>query len=100
MLPSANIYDVGARVVSFRSSIAHPAFPLSTLRCVPRDTQCKTRGRGDRYSFLVRIFHSLLQAGLARRTNIPISLIFPATGHLSVNACSIRGDVKNTFLPH
>ena len=26
-------------------------YPLSTLRCVPRDTQRKTRGRADRYSF-------------------------------------------------
>ena len=46
----------------------HPAYPLSTLRCVPRDTQRKTRGRADRYSFLVRNFHPLLHAGLARRT--------------------------------
>src|ERR1700694_1440751 len=46
-----------------------PAYPLSTLRCVPRDTQRKTRGRADRYSFLVRNFHPLLHAGLARRTD-------------------------------
>src|SRR5580693_6351687 len=43
-------------------------YPLSTLRCVPRDTQRKTRGRADRYSFLVRNFHPLLHAGLTRRT--------------------------------
>ena len=48
----------------------HPAYPLSTLRCVPRDTQRKTRGRADRYSFLVRNFHPLLHAGLSRRTVI------------------------------
>ena len=29
----------------------------------------------DRYSFLVRLLPPLLHAGLARRTNIPISLI-------------------------
>src|ERR1700680_5311251 len=52
----------------------HPAYPLSTLRCVPRDTQRKTRGRADRYSFLVRNFHPLLHAGLSRRTAILISL--------------------------
>ena len=28
-----------------------------------------------RYSFLVRLFHPLLHAGLSRRTNIPIALI-------------------------
>ena len=46
----------------------HPAYPLSTLRCAPRGTQRKTRGRADRYSFLVRNFHPLLHAGLSRRT--------------------------------
>jgi hypothetical protein len=50
----------------------HPAYPLSTLRCVPRDTQRKTRGRADRYSFLVRNFHPLLHAGLSRRTEMGI----------------------------
>src|SRR5215470_1168150 len=30
--------------------------------------QRKTRGRVDRYSFLVRLFHPLLQTGLSRRT--------------------------------
>jgi len=34
----------------------------------PSRYQRKTRGRADRYSFLVRLFHPLLQAGLARRT--------------------------------
>jgi hypothetical protein len=29
------------------------------------------------YSFLVRLFHPLLHAGLSRRTNIPIALIYP-----------------------
>ncbi|MGA2610235.1 MAG: hypothetical protein ABSH01_22560, partial [Terriglobia bacterium] len=38
-----------------------------TLHCAPHDAQRKTRGRVDRYSFLVRIFHSLLPAGLSRR---------------------------------
>lgn len=48
----------------------HPAYPLSTLRCAPRDTQRKTRGRADRYSFPVRLFHPLLHSGLARRTEM------------------------------
>ncbi len=34
----------------------------------------------DRYSFLVRIFHSLLHAGLSRRTNILISLTTEGRG--------------------
>jgi len=37
------------------------------LRCAPRGAQRKTRGRVVRYSFLVRIFHPLLSAGLSRR---------------------------------
>jgi hypothetical protein len=31
----------------------------------------------DRYSFLVRLFHPLLHAGLSRRTNISITLKIP-----------------------
>ena len=33
------------------------------LRSAPHDAQRKTWGRVDRYSFLVRIFHSLVPAG-------------------------------------
>src|SRR5215469_3091275 len=73
MLPSAHYKDVGVRIASFRSSIPTPPIPLFTLRRAPRDAQRKTRGRVDRYSFLVRNFHSLLRAGLARRTVIGIS---------------------------
>ena len=40
---------------------------LSPSRC-----QRKTRGRADRYSFPVRLFHSLLHAGLSRRTDMAI----------------------------
>src|SRR5215472_10938975 len=42
MLPSAHVYRVGARVVSFRSSMSHPAYPLSTLRGQPHG---RTRAR-------------------------------------------------------
>src|ERR1017187_9864050 len=70
MLPSAHIYCVGVRVVSFRSSIAHPAYtPVYTSLSSSR-YQRKTRGRADRYSFLVRTLHSLLHTGLSRRTKI------------------------------
>src|SRR5262252_4370106 len=41
MLPSAHIYRVSVRVVYFRSSIAHPAYPLSTLHCVPRGSSAR-----------------------------------------------------------
>src|ERR1019366_9223199 len=56
----------------FGALLPTPPIPLFTLRRVPRGTQRKTRGRADRYSLLVRIFHSLLHAGLARRTVIAI----------------------------
>lgn len=38
------------------------------LRFRPRGLPRQTRGRVDRYSLLVRIFHPLLSAGLSRRT--------------------------------
>ena len=45
----------------------------------------------DRYSFLVRLLPPLLHAGLARRTNIPITLIipvFPDTPQAVVSLCT------------
>src|SRR6516225_7025718 len=68
MLPSACNDSVGALIAPFRSSIPSPPIPLFTLRRAPRGTQRKTRGRAVRYSFLVRLFHSLLRAGLSRRS--------------------------------
>src|ERR1022692_2902442 len=68
MLPSAHINRVGVRVVCFRSSIAHPAYTPVYASLSPSRYQRKTRGRADRYSFLVRILRSLLHAGLSRRT--------------------------------
>src|SRR5262245_22325563 len=61
-------YGVGALITNFRSSIPSPSFPLFTLHWRPHGVQCKTRGRADRYSFLVRLFHPQLHAGLSRRT--------------------------------
>src|SRR5438128_8989287 len=43
--------------------------PVYASLC-PSRWQCKTRGRADRYSFLVRLFHPLLHAGLSRRTEM------------------------------
>ena len=62
--------SVGALISDFRSSIPSPSFPLFTLRWTFRNVQCKTRGRADCYSFLVRLFHPLFHAGLARRTQV------------------------------
>jgi hypothetical protein len=39
--PSAHLYRVGVRIVCFRSSIAHPAYPLSTLHCVPHGSSAR-----------------------------------------------------------
>jgi hypothetical protein len=60
--------SVGILIASFRSLIPSPPVPLFTLRRTPRGVQRKTRGRAVRYSFLVGLFHSLLHAGLSRRT--------------------------------
>src|ERR1035437_9089214 len=73
MLPSAYLDCVGVLIASFRSSIPSPPIPLFTLRCTPHGAQRKTRGRVVRYSFLVGLFHSLLHAGLSRRTEKPCS---------------------------
>ena len=68
ILPSAHLYCIGVRVVSFRSSIAHAAYSPVYALLSPSRYQRKTRGRVDRQSFRLRILHSLLHAGLARRT--------------------------------
>ena len=73
-LPSAPVWpspsgkSVGIPIYGFRSSIPCPLMPLSTLRRQPRDCLRKTQGQADRYPFPVRLFHSLLHAGLSRRT--------------------------------
>src|SRR5215471_17730173 len=72
MLPSACNDSVGALIALFRSSIPIPPIPLFMLRRPPRDDQRKTRGRADRYSFLVRLSHSLHHAGLSRRSVTPL----------------------------
>src|SRR5258708_25983111 len=65
--------SVSVLIASFRSSIPSPPVPLFTLRRTPRGGQRKTRGRAVRYSFLVGLFfHSLLHAGLSRRTALAI----------------------------
>ena len=67
------VKSVGVLIASFRSSIPSPRVPLFTLRRTPHDVQRKTRGRVVRYSFLVGLLHSLLHAGLSRRTDSAIS---------------------------
>ena len=87
MLPSAHVNRVGVRVVSFRSSIAHPTYTPIYASLSSSRYQRKTRGRADRWSFLVRILHSLLHASLTRRTNIAIALI------MLVRGCSISASL-------
>ena len=71
MLPSALMQVVGVLIDGLRSSIPSPPIPLFTLHGVPHDTSHKTRGRAGRYSFLVKLFHLLLPAGLSRRNALP-----------------------------
>jgi hypothetical protein len=63
------VNSVSVLIASFRSSIPSPPVPLLTLRSTPRDAPRKARGRVVRYSFLVGLFHSLLHAGLSRRSD-------------------------------
>src|ERR1035437_8853316 len=60
---------VGVLIANFRSSIPSPSVPLFTLHRSPHSDRCKTRGRVDRYSLLVRLFHPLSHAGSSRRTS-------------------------------
>jgi len=76
------VKSVGVLIASFRSSIPSPPVPLFTLRRTPHDVQRKTRGRVVRYSFLVGLLHSLLHAGLPRRTD---SAIWRQPKHIYVN---------------
>ena len=71
MLPSACNDSVGALIARFRSSMPIPPIPLFMLHRPPRGDRRKTRGRADRYSFLVRLSHSLRHAGLSRRSVTP-----------------------------
>ena len=73
MLPSAHYKERRRPDCIFSELNTHPTYsPVYASLVSPRDTQRKTRGRVDRYSFLVRLFHPLLHAGLARRTVMAI----------------------------
>src|SRR5215469_11978931 len=94
MLPSACNDSVGALIAPFRSSIPIPPIPLFMLRHPPRGGQRKTRGRADRYSFLVRLSHSLRHAGLSRRsiTRLPRycgPLRHPKRPGLALTSCQL-----------
>src|SRR5215470_7448930 len=52
MLPSAHVNRVGVRVVSFRGSMSHPAYPLSTLHCVPRGSSARLEAKWIATPFL------------------------------------------------
>ena|SRR5215467_3420476 len=80
-LHSACNDSVGALIARFRSSMPSPPIPLFMLRHAPCGTQRKTRGRAVRYSFLVRLFHSLLHAGLSRRSITPIRCYYGPSRH-------------------
>src|ERR1019366_662997 len=82
---------VASAHVAFRTFILRrrPGCKFSQLNSPPRLFPClrfavhlampnaKLGAKVDRYSFLVRILDSLLHTGLARRTNIAITLIDP-----------------------
>jgi hypothetical protein len=76
MLPSANVKDVGIRNDLFGAEYPPRLSPVYAS-LGPSRYQCKTQGQVVRYSFLVRIFHPLLHAGLSRRTNIAITRFDP-----------------------
>src|ERR1019366_8083770 len=77
MLPSAHLYCFGVRIVSFRSSIAHPTYPLSTLHCVPHGSSARLEAERIATPFSEGSFILYFHAGSSRRTNIAIALTTP-----------------------
>jgi hypothetical protein len=73
----ARKYDSSAEDASAADRARRGTFarlcPCLTLRRRPRGRLRMTRGRRGRYSFDVRLFHSLLSAGLSRRTTTGIT---------------------------
>jgi hypothetical protein len=101
------VKSVGVLIASFRSSIPSPPVPLFTLRRTPRGAQRKTRGRAVRYSFLVGLFHSLLHAGLSRRTDSAITqqMRFPTSPdgtryQMEIVICRDSAEVFNLLLSY
>ena len=112
MWPSA-VDGVGVLIAVFRSSIPSPPLPLFTLHRTPRDTPRKTRGRADRYSFLVglsilcflpvypgariptfpqpRRRRSALRPGFYRETPI---MIWTKFGSRSIRGCALPGSAR------
>jgi hypothetical protein len=67
------------------------------LRCAPRGAQRKTRGRVDRYSFLVRIFHPLLPAGLSRRFQTSAFEVCGLSGYREKKPADLKAEVRATW---
>jgi hypothetical protein len=69
---------------SFRSSMARPPVPLSTLQLSPsRATVQDSRPEWSRFSFSVGLSHPLQCAGLARRSLSPGLCLRPSYGYLA-----------------
>src|ERR1019366_8673357 len=94
---------IAAAHVAFRTFILRrrPGCKFSQLNSPPRLFPClrfavhlampnaKLGAKVDRYSFFVRLLPPLLHTGLARRTNIAISLTDPEKGEQTTQACDI-----------
>ena len=83
--------------LDFRSSIPCPLIPLSTLRVAPHDAPRKTGGQVVRYSLPVGLFHSLLHAGLSRRTDSTLNSYFHAS---VVRRCAASPTRSTTLAPN
>jgi hypothetical protein len=82
-------YGVGALITNFRSSIPSPSFPLFTLHWRPHGIQCKTRGRADRYSFLVRLFHPQVGSRIGAAPLGIADLLLPVSSWECPNSATI-----------
>jgi len=72
VLPSPYVHRVGTLNCVFEAQYpAHQCLCLRFASCLAT-SRAKLEVRMVRYSFPVRLFHSLLHAGLSRRTDIPL----------------------------
>jgi len=72
--PSPCVYRVGVPICRFRSSITRPTdASVYASACSSRSPAARLEVRWFRYSFPAGLFHSLLHAGLSRRSHTTAS---------------------------
>src|ERR1019366_9732652 len=74
-------------ITDFRAQYPAYRYPCPTLQVQPHDCPRMARARAARYSFPVRLLHSLLNAGLSRR--YPDQGVCPTNSAIPGKVCDI-----------